>query len=396
MRVLFYTNVFPNPVSPTKGTFNRQLARALAQSHDVRAIVPVSWVDELRARHVKRRDTIDGIDVHYPRFIYPPKVAREYFDWWMHVSTRGTAEAMFRDWRPEAIVAYWAHPDGAVATRLARKLGVPVVIMVGGTDVNLLMNAGRRREKIVKTLAEADAVVTVSRDLLSTLLNAGLKRESLHVIDRGVDASKFSPSNRADARRRLGLPVDGQLLVWVGRMVEVKRLDILLEAAALLRDRGVPPFRIQLVGDGGLRKALEAQAQSLGLGEIVGFAGSQPHDALPDYYRAADLTVLPSRTEGIPNVLRESLASGTPFVASRVGGIPELAAGLEDCCRLVPPCDPTALADALADALTTYDPHPVAPLGSSQSWGESAAALMTLVASLTNARQAQPSIVAHS
>lgn len=396
MRVLLFTNVFPNPVSPTKGTFNRQLARALAQTNDVRAIVPVSWTDELRSEgKVKRHDVIDGVEVRYPRFVYLPKIAREHFDWWMHVSTRNTAETMFREWRPEAIVAYWAHPDGAVAMRYARKLGVPVVIMVGGTDVNQLMREGKRREKILTTLAQADAVVTVSRDLLSTLLKAGLRQDTLHVIDRGVDSSKFSPGNRAEARRRLGLPEDGKLIVWVGRMVEVKRLDILLQAAALMRDRGVPNFRIQLVGDGSLRKGLEAQVKTLGLEAIVGFSGSQPHDALPDFYRAADVTVLPSENEGIPNVLRESLASGTSFVASRVGGIPELMDGLEDRCKLVPPCDPGALADALAEALTHSDPHPTAALGSSQSWGESAAALMTLVQSLVDATRSQTSVTAH-
>jgi hypothetical protein len=174
MRLLLFTNVFPTPVLSTKGTFNRQLARALAASHDVRAIVPVSWVDELRSKKAKRRDVVDGIDVHYPRFIYPPKLAREYFDWWMYQSTRRTANSIFREWRPDAVVSYWAHPDGAVATRFARDLGVPTVIMVGGTDVNNLMQSGRRRTKILDSLKAADAVVTVSRDLKKTLVGAGL------------------------------------------------------------------------------------------------------------------------------------------------------------------------------------------------------------------------------
>lgn len=381
MRLLLYTNVFPNPVLPTKGTFNRQLARALAVEHDLRVITPVSWVEELKAGKSIRRDVVDGIEVRYPRFVYPPKVGREHFGWWLWHSSRRTAESLFKEWRPEAVVAYWSHPDGEVAVRLAQGLGVPGVVMVGGSDVNLLMKAGRRRAKILAVLNAADAVVTVSRDLRTTLLAAGIPAEKICVIDRGVDAGTFFPGDRVEARRRLGLPVDGRLILWVGRMVEVKGLDVLLSACSELKTRG-ESFRVQLVGDGGLRKALEARSVALGLGDVVGFAGSKSHDALPDWYRAADLTVLPSLTEGIPNVLRESLACGTPFVASRVGGIPELVGGIEDRCPLVPPGDPVALADALAMALRSVDVRPTSALGSSLSWAESASSLIRLVDSL--------------
>src|SRR5207248_2291820 len=136
--------------------------------------------------------------------------------------------------------------------------------------------------------------------------------------------------------------------LWVGRMVRVKGLDVLLPACALLRRRGLV-FRLYLVGGGPLRQALEAQARQLGLADSVCFPGPRPHEQLPDWYRAADLTILPSRSEGLPNVLRESLACGTGFVASRVGGIPEITA--EPFSRLVPPGDSRALAEALDSSL---------------------------------------------
>src|SRR5207248_616882 len=108
-------------------------------------------------------------------------------------------------------------------------------------------------------------------------------------------------------------------------------------------------FRLSLVGDGPLRSRLEAERAARGLAETVSFAGAVAHDRLQPWYRAADRFVLPSLSEGVPNVLREALACGTPFVASRVGGIPELAA--DGASLLVPPGDAAALAEALARAL---------------------------------------------
>jgi glycosyltransferase involved in cell wall biosynthesis len=136
--------------------------------------------------------------------------------------------------------------------------------------------------------------------------------------------------------------------LFVGRLVPVKGLDVLLDACAELARSG-GRFRLCLVGDGPLRGSLEQRAGRLGLGGKVQFCGPRPHGQLPDWFRAADLFVLPSRSEGLPSVLLEATACGTPFVASRVGGIPEVA-GPEGS-RLVPPGDAGLLAVALADSL---------------------------------------------
>src|SRR5207248_1750555 len=135
----------------------------------------------------------------------------------------------------------------------------------------------------------------------------------------------------------------------------VKGLDVLLEACAKLRHDGVD-HRLYLIGDGRLRKSLETESAIRGLSGIVSFIGPVAHDRLPDWYRAADLTVLPSRSEGVPNVLRESLACGTPFVATRVGGIHEIAYAPDD--QLVPADDPAALADAIERSLHRGNPVP--------------------------------------
>src|SRR5208282_679085 len=134
-------------------------------------------------------------------------------------------------------------------------------------------------------------------------------------------------------------------------MVPVKGLDILLRACVRLRTRDVD-YHLYLIGDGPLQRELTAQTEVGGLFKHVTFVGPKLHDELADWYRAADLTVLPSRSEGLPNVLRESLACGTPFVASDVGGICEI--GDESCSILVAPDDPQRLADAIAQGLERW------------------------------------------
>jgi glycosyltransferase involved in cell wall biosynthesis len=246
--------------------------------------------------------------------------------------------------------------------------------MVGGTDVLLLTEDWRRRRCVLKVLQEADAVVTTSHNLREKLLGFGLPPEKVHVNYRGLDSTLFFPGGKQEARSRLGIPVEGRLLLWVGRMIPVKGLDLLLEACSRLRVRDTE-FHLYLLGDGPLRNALAMESRCRGLSDMVTFVGSVPHGELPDWYRAADLMVLPSRSEGVPNVLRESLACGTPFVASRVGGIPEI--GHDPANRLILPDDPQALADAIAQGLMTT---PAANLKlQSRGWGESAESLLRLL-----------------
>jgi glycosyltransferase involved in cell wall biosynthesis len=104
-----------------------------------------------------------------------------------------------------------------------------------------------------------------------------------------------------------------------------------------------------LVGEGPLFARVQAHVAGQGLGRHIRFVGSVGHEGLADWYRAANLTVLPSRSEGVPNVLLESIACGVPFVASNVGGIPEISDAALD--RLVPPDDPAQLAEAVMDVI---------------------------------------------
>jgi glycosyltransferase involved in cell wall biosynthesis len=326
---------------------------------------------------------VEGIEVHYPRYYYVPKIFRPQYGWFYWLSVRGRIKHLLSTFRPEVLLSYWTHPDGEAAVRAARLARVPAVVMVGGSDVLVLTANASRKRRIVQVLQNADAVVAVSHDLKSKLIGLGISPEKVHVVYRGVDRRRFAPGDRAEARRRLGLPDNKRVLVWVGRMVPVKGLDILLEACVQLRSRDVH-LHLYLVGDGPLRASLRAETVAKGLAGMISFIGLVDQDQLPDWYRAADLVVLPSRSEGVPNVLREAKACGTRFVASRVGGIPELA--VEPWDQLVPAGDPAALAGAIEKGLSRRDAIPC-PQDSAPGWADSANSLAAILEELVKAKR---------
>jgi glycosyltransferase involved in cell wall biosynthesis len=355
MRVLVLTNLFPNPLQPDRAPFNRQQIAALAAAHDVRVIAPMSWTQEWKSRRGgagraqlpgDRRIVRDGMVVDHPPYVFTPKVMRGMYGKFLVASIRGTFERVLIEHRPEIVLGCWAYPDGWAAVHLAREAGVPVVIKVQGSDVLRVGTSGARFRRTCEALRGADAVVAVSRHLGERVVSMGVPTSSVHVVYNGVDSSRFCPGSRDAARKALGIEGDEPLITFVGNLVEVKGVDVLIRALGTVRQRGVR-FRGAIVGDGPLRGSLERLIESCGLRDCVRLIGSCPLERVPLWHQATDLLVVPSRSEGIPNVIREAQACGTPFLASDVGGVAEVASAE----ALVPPDDVAALAERIGQVL---------------------------------------------
>jgi glycosyltransferase involved in cell wall biosynthesis len=378
MRILALTNLYPTPFQPNRAPFNRQQLRALAARHELAVIAPIAWTDELRLRRStaaealpdSRRVTRDGIVVDHPRYIFPPKVLRRCYGYCFARSVRSAFARALDEFRPDVLLGSWAYPDGWAAVRLARDAGLPVVVKVHGSDVLLVRRNSRRLRLTVDALNAADRVVAVSRNLRETIVGLGVDSDKVSIVYGGVDTELFRPGSRDAARARLGIDRSTPLLLFVGNLLPVKGLDVLVDACALLHERGLG-FDCRIIGEGTMRAPLERQIRRCGLGEQVRLPGARPLEQLPDWYRAADVFVLPSRSEGVPNVLLEATACGTPVVATRVGGVPEVA-GLHPE-ALVPPNDPEALAGAIERRLSDSG----ACYGGCRpmSWDDSAASL---------------------
>ena len=221
-------------------------------------------------------------------------------------------------------------------------------------DVGVLSATTVGRARLRALVARADAFVAVSRLIREELLAAGAPPHAVWDIPNGVDTDRFSPAPAEEKqmiRRALGLP-GGQLAVFVGRLSAEKGCDVLLRAWPQLV-AVVPGARLCLVGSGEEEPRLEEMARALRVEGSVIFTGGVMDTAA--HMRAADLAVLPSRTEGMPVALLEAMSCAVPVVATRVGGSAEV---LEHAVTgtLVPPESPTALARAMADALLDGGP----------------------------------------
>jgi teichuronic acid biosynthesis glycosyltransferase TuaC len=369
MKLLFLSSAFPRPDDPARAPYNLRLCEALAERHDVRVVSPLPWT-RWTMRRLGEPRAFGLRDVRYPLFVYPPGFLRGTH---ARLMRQCVARALDRSgFTPDAIVSYWTYPDGAAAADLAERWDVPIVMMVGGSDVEVLARRTSHRARITATLNRADMVVATSRSLCGSLRALGVPRRRIALVRRGVDAGTFHPGDRAAARRAIGLADDTRMFLWVGRLDAVKGPDLLLDALARL-----PPaaWQCQVVGDGPLRKRLANALVRRGLERHVVLAGVLSPPELATRYQAADAVVISSRSEGLPNVLLEAKACGAAVIATGVGGVRELAAE-SDC--VVRPNDPAALAAALARVLCGR-PSATATISSLGSWRASAAALTDII-----------------
>lgn len=199
------------------------------------------------------------------------------------------------------------------------------------------LQAWMRRTQCSGFAANSEA----SRDFLAS---QGVPKERIRIIPNGHEASRFQqPFDRAASRAALGLGPDDRLALFVGRLVDTKRVCDLIEAVRLLGDaRG--RLRVGLVGDGPERQELERQVLQAGLGDIVQFMGMRGD--VPELLRSADLFVFPSEIEGLSNAVIEAALAGLPIVGCNVGGVRDVIDDDREG-SLVPPRDPAAFAAAM-------------------------------------------------
>jgi glycosyltransferase involved in cell wall biosynthesis len=248
--------------------------------------------------------------------------------------------------RWDGAVSHWLAPSGLAVALAAPRL--PHLAIAHGSDVRLLSALGLPR----RTPREGD---TTPRRLGAALLRALALRADLvyvaealavdgapgRVVPMGIDAASLRGGDRAGTRQRLGIDGRTPVALFLGRLIEDKGLEDLVDALRQRPDWG----RVLVAGEGPLRGGLERAARSLPL-TLLGQVGPTLRREL---LAAADLLVLPSRAEGAPLVLAEAQAVGLPILATRVGGIPESTRSCDGtpAALLVPPRDPEALAAAL-------------------------------------------------
>jgi colanic acid/amylovoran biosynthesis glycosyltransferase len=248
--------------------------------------------------------------------------------------------------RVEFLHAHFADTNFQYAAAMSDWSGIPFGVTTHGYD---LRETPLGLDVTADLLKRASVIVTVSRFNLRLMAERyRLAASDVQVIHCGIDVQRFA--YRPDRPRLGDQPFR---LLNVGRLVPEKAQDVLLRALALVRDRGVR-FQLDMVGGGPLEESLRALARELKLEQNVVFHGTQPESLVRQLHGDAQAFILSSRSEGLPVACIEALAMGTPTIATRITGIPEL---IEDGVSgiLVPPDDAAALSDAICRLLSTPD-----------------------------------------
>ncbi len=348
LRMALVTTAFPRWPNDSRGPSMWETARALRDlGVGVRVIT-------LHSPGARARETWEGVDVVRARYLWPERLetlqsaggglpavwrqggaARLAFGPFFGALTAAVArysagcDVIHAHWTLAGIAAWWTQP-------LHR---LPFVLTVHGSDVfqapRLPVVGGQTRAM----LRRCSHVVAVSRALADATSALGLPAAKVEVIPDGIDVERFQagPAEREP------------LVLFVGSLIERKGVHHLLGAWPAVLAR-CPEARLVVAGDGPERAGLEALARTLQIAERVEFVGSQSQAQVAAWMQRARLFVLPSLEEALGIVLLEALVSGTPCVATRVGGIPEVVTS--EVGRVVPPSNPEALAAALGELLT--------------------------------------------
>ena len=329
MRLLTFTSLYPNPEKPSHGIFVETRLRHLLASGqaEARVVAPVPWFPvrhPLFGRYaglarIPTREHRNGIDVTRPRFAAIPRLGMRLSPLLLAAGAKRSVANILDAHGFDLIDAHYFYPDGVAAAMLGRYFNKPVVITARGSDINLFPDYPAARRQIMWAARQARGVVAVCDALRVAMVALGVPAAKIRTLRNGVDLALFHPVDRPAARMRLDIA--GYTLLAVGNLVALKGHDLMIGALPML-----PDVQLLVAGTGPLERQLRTLAAKLGVAARVRFLGALPQETLRDYYGAADALLLASSREGWANVLLESMACGTPVLAPRVGGIPEVVA----------------------------------------------------------------------
>jgi teichuronic acid biosynthesis glycosyltransferase TuaC len=375
MRILTYTSLFPNSQKPLQGIFVLQRIGHLARlpGNRVCVVAPVPyfprWLQGTRWQkegQVPSHEVIDGLTVFHPRYPLLPKVSMPFHGLLMFLGSLLLVRRLHREWKFDCIDAHFVYPDGFAAVLLGRILGLPVAVSARGSDINFYPGFRTIRPLIRWTLHRAAGLIAVSTSLAEGMIRLGSRRSYVCVIGNGIDPTRFYPVDVGEARACLGLEPGQRLVLSVAALVPAKGLHFLIPAFAQVLSK-FRDLRLYILGEGKERKRLESLISTYGLESSVFLQGSVPNDQLRYWYGAAELTCLVSSREGWPNVLQESLACGTPVLATRVWGTPEIV--VSPVLGVLVDQDVAQIASALEQSLRKqWDRRAIAEHAANRTW----------------------------
>ncbi len=367
MRVLVVSHLWPREDWCHLGTFVSEQVAALSGRCDVSVAVPVDRTirrEELKpgqllaglSKYRRRRSPqllpLEGVNLRTVPF--QGNILREKFASGTARNLGAALSAEVSDF-PDLVHAHTVFPDGLACALWLEKNKTPLVVTAHGSDVHSASPGVR--QALEPLFRRADLLIPVSRFLADRLLEFGAPAEKIRVIPNGFPEAMFRKVDTA-ARK-------ANQIAFLGRLDDVKRVDLLIRAVAHLSE----DIRLEIAGDGPRRNHYQALTEKLGVARRVRFLGMLRRDEVPPFLSRAGVMCLVSRREGWPTVLFEAMACGTPVIATAVGGIPEALEDPKLGMLLPPDPSPGELAEALEKAIKTdWDREYIRKHALSYSW----------------------------
>ena len=360
--IVVVSSLFPSAAAPNAGIFIRERMFRVARHTTLTVVSPQPWFPGQSLIRLFRQnyrlsgdryEVVDGIEIFRPRFFALPAIGRRYDSIMMALGLFLLIKKLKAQGKCEILDAHFAFPDGAAVSMIGRLLRLPVFITLRGTEPGHLRRAGIKG-RLLKGLKCAAKIICVSQSLKDLMISQGIDEDKLTVVGNGVDTEKFQALDKLHARHELGISESASVLITVGGLVERKGFHRVMDVMPTLREE-FPNLVYLVVGgasaEGDWSEYLKELASDLGIADSVRFLGQLAPDQLSLPLSAADVFVLSSRNEGWANVILESMACGTPVIASDVGGNAEVVCA-EEFGEIIPFDDRNALVSALRGALS--------------------------------------------
>jgi len=321
MKILVLTDLFPEPANPNHGIFIYQWAKHLSQKVDLTVLQTV-WTTKQQlltseSLEIFRKNFSNYSDQFIWRQI-PIKIP--YYDrlWlralFFHHSVKKYFKKYLNDF--DLLIGQMGVPGGFVAVKLACQYNKKTIVGLRGSDVTSYPFQPILRRMVLWTYRRADILVTVSNDLRQKLIDLDFDSSKIEVIHNGID-SFFSPLPKTEARRYLNLS-NTRIIIFIGYLIARKDWLTLIEGVKIFSQ--ITACKCYLIGTGEDRLLIEKKIRDEKIEDRIILIGNVAHHVLKYWYNAADVLCLPSKREGIPNVVLESFACGIPVVASNIAG----------------------------------------------------------------------------
>ncbi|MBK8944263.1 MAG: glycosyltransferase [Ignavibacteriae bacterium] len=344
MHIIWLTPEFPSNKDNTKGVYIFRTVAELSKYYQITIVslypaappifemlrYPKDWM-RIYNDWKKNYTEIDNPNSQYSalKIIYLRyfRLPRSYFHniegWFAYFQLKKQLPQLVK--KDSILHANWIFPAGTLASIISKKFKIPFLISLMGSDINRLVEGTVFWKSAKKLLLNANKVTAVTNELFEacTKKNINIKPDNKIQIDNIYESEIFKIFDKNEIRNEISINRSEKIIFFAGGLVPVKNVDVLICAFENICKK-LTHIKLIIAGSGSEEGLLKRLVQTKNLNDKIKFVGNLNTGNLVKYYNAADVFCLPSKNEGLPNVIVESFFCGTPVVASRVGGIPTI------------------------------------------------------------------------